>query len=237
MCFIILYSETHVLPRCETIEKLPKSGKTLPFYITVLFSEISADKNIRTGLYSSRKLYSTEKRSDLPERAMKQISELYNFSRSIFSPYEAWDQSWDYGRLHALPLWPEFVCISRYGKNTKYTHYCPTVNAIEFPLEGNLNIALTGENITLSPGEFLILPAGEQNTLATSNSDFCRKISCGLCGPLAVPLLHQLKLDPGREFIIKDPETAFTMLKEINRLLFYKEKKASRIFAENVFIF
>ena len=87
------------------------------------------------------------------------------------------------------------------------------------------------------PGEFLILPAGEQNTLATSNSDFCRKISCGLCGPLAVPLLHQLKLDPGRKFIIKDPETAFTMLKEINRLLFYKEKKASRIFAENVFIF
>ena len=58
-----------------------------------------------------------------------------------------------------------------------------------------------------------------------------------LCGPLAVPLLHQLKLDPGRKFIIKDPETAFTMLKEINRLLFYKEKKASRIFAENVFIF
>lgn len=157
---------------------------------------------------------------------MKQISELYNFSRSIFSPYEAWDQSWDYGRLHALPLWPEFVCISRYGKDTKYTHYCPALTAIEFPLEGNLNIALNGENITLSPGEFLILPAGEQNTLATSNSEFCRKISCGLCGPLAVPTLHQLKLDSGRKYIIKDPETAFTMLQEINRLLFYKEEKS-----------
>lgn len=214
-----------------------KAAKHYLFTSLCFFLKYLQIKTSEPACILSRKLYSTEKRSDLPERAMKQISELYNFSRSIFSPYEAWDQSWDYGRLHALPLWPEFVCISRYGKNTKYTHYCPTVNAIEFPLEGNLNMALTGENITLSPGEFLILPAGEQNTLATSNSDFCRKISCGLCGPLAVPLLHQLKLDPGRKFIIKDPETAFTMLKEINRLLFYKEKKASRIFAENVFIF
>ncbi len=153
---------------------------------------------------------------------MKQISELYNFSRSIFSPYEAWDQSWDYGRLHTLPLWPEFVCISRYGKDTKYTHNCPAVIAIEIPLEGNLNIALPGKNITLSPGEFLILPAGEQNTLATSNSDFCRKISCGLCGPLAVSTLSLLKLEPGRKYIIKNPETVFTILKEIERLLFYK---------------
>ena len=96
---------------------------------------------------------------------MKQISELYNFSRNIFSPYEAWDQSWNYGRLHALPLWPEFVCISRYGKNTKYTHYCPTVNAIEFPLEGNLNIALTGENITLSPANFLFSRLGNKTLL------------------------------------------------------------------------
>lgn len=127
-----------------------KAAKHYLFTSLCFFLKYLQIKTSEPACILSRKLYSTEKRSDLPERAMKQISELYNFSRNIFSPYEAWDQSWDYGRLHALPLWPEFVCISRYGKNTKYTHYCPTVNAIEFPLEGNLNIALTGENITLS---------------------------------------------------------------------------------------
>lgn len=158
---------------------------------------------------------------------MIRVSEIYHLSQSLFSPPDHnLNQSWDYGRKHALPLWLEFVCIARYGKESKFIHYCPTNTAVEIPLDGDLSVTLNGKSITVFPGEFLILPAGEENSLTSGPSGFCRKISCGLCGSLVVQILSMLRLSPGKKYILAEKEMILSILKEMERFLFRKEKKS-----------
>lgn len=88
----------------------------------------------------------------------KSGTEYYSFARADWIDSRKSTISWDYGRRHALPIWPEFVAKSCFHNEAFYTHHRPTSTAFELPLSGELLLEHGGEKITVRPGELYILP-------------------------------------------------------------------------------
>ena len=97
--------------------------------------------------------------------------EHYSFARAEWiDKLRQSTESWDYGRKHALPIWPEFVSKGYFHETMFYAHHRPTNTAFELPLTGELLVEHGDRKITVHPGELYILPAGEPNTLRAGNA-------------------------------------------------------------------
>ena len=97
---------------------------------------------------------------------------------------------WDYGRLHSMALFLDFVMESDCLPGWKYIHYNPNNYAFELPLSGELIVTSAERNFRLTCGDVLLLPPGEYNRLETPRG--CRKLSFGLLGELLIPTIPVL---------------------------------------------
>lgn len=132
--------------------------------------------------------------------------------------------SWDYGRKHALPLWMEFVGYSRWEKNSKFTHFTPNNTAFEIPLKGDMYITTGDRTRIVKAGQLLILPPGVDNHLRTGPSEFCWKLSCGLCGPLLEQHLATLHFSYDQIITIGNPEIYITHLNQLQHMILNKDE-------------
>ena len=97
---------------------------------------------------------------------------------------------WDYGRLHSMALFLDFVMESDCLPGWKYIHYNPNNYAFELPLSGELIVTSAERNFRLTCGDVLLLPPGEYHRLETPRG--CRKLSFGLLGELLIPTIPVL---------------------------------------------
>jgi len=122
----------------------------------------------------------------------QQGHELYSFVHYNQIEARGAVESWDYGRIHSLPVWPEFAARQFYNQNSYFRHGCASSVAFEFPLDGDLLIEREEKMTLLKPGSICILPTGEANALRAGPAGFCRKLSFALCGRLVEPFLIAL---------------------------------------------
>lgn len=153
-------------------------------------------------------------------------SEMYALSQFRASHLRGALESWDFGRKHALPLWPEFAGGQCFHEGNYYTHLCPSSTAFELPLLGELRIEHNGRTIVVKPGFLYILPAGEPNTLRPGPSGECWKLSFGLCGQMVAPLLATLGFSREQNLIeLTAPDKLRQMIESMLPLLRRKEEK------------
>lgn len=134
-------------------------------------------------------------------------------------------ESWDYGRTHNLPVWPEFVLRQYYLEDTYFRHGCSTSVAFEFPLDGDLQIEWEEKTTLLKPGGICILPQGEANVLRAGPSGFCWKLSVGLCGRLVEPFLIGLGFTGENNVLqLADPKRVQTLIEAMFPLLHNKKE-------------
>ena len=154
--------------------------------------------------------------------------ENYSFARADWIDSRESTISWDYGRKHALPIWPEFVTKSCFHDDAFYTHHRPTSTAFELPQSGELLLEHDGERITVRPGELYILPAGGPNTIRAGGAKECWKISAGFCGQLVAPALAALGLSGDRNLIrLTEPQRIHGLLERMFRLLREREPESA----------
>lgn len=153
-------------------------------------------------------------------------SELYSFQRFEQKTGRGVVESWDYGRIHSLPIWPEFVSRQYYLGNTYFRHSCTACVAFEFPLDGDLLIEREEKTALLKPGSIGILPLGEANLLRAGSAGFCWKLSVGLCGRLVEPFLIELGFS-GENNILKldEPKRVQTLIEAMFPLLHNQDEK------------
>ncbi len=151
--------------------------------------------------------------------------EHYSFARAEWiDKLRQSTESWDYGRKHALPIWPEFVSKGYFHETMFYAHHRPTNTAFELPLTGELLVEHGDRKITVHPGELYILPAGEPNTLRAGNATPCWKMSAGFCGQLVSPLLATLGLQGERNLIrLTTPQRIYDLLEKMFQLIRNRE--------------
>lgn len=151
--------------------------------------------------------------------------ELYSFQRFEQKNERGVIESWDYGRNHSLPIWPEFVSRQYYQENSYFRHGCTSFVAFEFPLEGDLLIELEDRKILLKPGSICILPLGEANALRAGPAGFCWKLSFGLCGRLVEPFLIALGFSgESSVFELADPKRFQALIEALLPLLHDKNQ-------------
>lgn len=155
----------------------------------------------------------------------KEGIEFYSFSKAAWVASRGSMASWDYGRKHALPFWPEFVTRHFYHDDVFFSHDRPTSTAIELPLSGELLIEHGERVTTVRPGELYILPVGERNALRAGTSGRCWKLSAGFCGQMIAPMLISLGISGDRHLIrLSDPERVRALLEQMFRLLEAKDE-------------
>lgn len=154
----------------------------------------------------------------------------YNISPQKFTTlYSLAMVAWDYGRLHAYPLWVDFIQRSNWVRDSEYMHGNPSKAAFEIPLDGDMAIEIDDTRYLVKAGELLILPAGIKNVLRTGPSGHCRKLSFGVCGNMVQNLLTSLSLEESRVYRLKNPDRVIRLLDTSAKLLYGKDpSEASR---------
>ncbi len=147
-------------------------------------------------------------------------SELYSFQRFEQRKGRGVVESWDYGRTHSLPIWPEFVSRQSYLGDSYFRHGCTSSVAFEFPLDGDLLIEREEETTILKPGQLCILPTGETNFLRAGPAGFCWKLSVGLCGRQVEPFLIGLGFTGENNVLeLAEPERVQALIEALFPLL------------------
>jgi AraC-like DNA-binding protein len=118
----------------------------------------------------------------------------------------------------------EFIGYSRWGKNSKFTHFTPNNTAFEIPLKGDMYITTGDRTRIVKVGQLLILPSGVYNHLRTGPSEFCWKLSCGLCGPLLEQHLATLHFSYDQIITIGDPEKYINHLNQLQHMILNKDE-------------
>lgn len=158
----------------------------------------------------------------------QQGHELYSFVHYNQIEARGAVESWDYGRIHSLPVWPEFVARQFYNKNSYFRHGCASSVAFEFPLEGDLLIEGEEGTTLLKPGSICILPPGEANALRAGPTEFCRKLSFALCGRQVEPFLIALGFNGKNNVLeLNEPERFQALIEALFPLL--RDKKETDI--------
>lgn len=123
---------------------------------------------------------------------------------------------WDFGRLHSMTLFLDFVMESDCLPGWQYIHHNPNNYALEIPLAGELTVVAVERRFRLTRGDALLLLPGEYNRLETPER--CRKLSFGLLGRLLIPTIPFLF--GNRTFFRRIPVDAVSRLaREAFRLL------------------
>ena len=130
-------------------------------------------------------------------------------------------QAWDYGRLHALPLWTEYVIFPAvYSRDYQFQETRTTMSSFEMVLEGSMTMILDEVRRTVHSNEICLIPAGKSKKFEVHEE--CRKVVFGICGQLHLPLLAMTGLYSKILHRLNDPEQILAILRELHRLL--KEK-------------
>jgi len=141
------------------------------------------------------------------------------------------NESWDYGRKHGLPLWCEYASKQHYLPGCSYVHYHPSLTALEMPLQGELLIECDERIIRVKPGEIYLLPAEQYNSLRPVSGKDCWKFAAGFCGNLLAPFLAELGFT-GKNNLLKpkNPELIAKLLETLMNLLHnQKEEEVPKI--------
>lgn len=89
------------------------------------------------------------------------------------------------------PLWFGWSLHSICRNGWYFKHSNTTINSIEIPFSGCLQIIRNNNVHNLTPGMAMILPEGEENRLTTQDASL-DKFAFGLKGSLAAPLIYSL---------------------------------------------
>jgi len=161
------------------------------------------------------------------EIEMRKGTDIYKLSRNESSEEQGRFilEGWDFGRLHNVPLWTEFVAFYHYPANWFFVHHNPPQTCFEIPIHGRLKITHRDRQLVLKPGEVYLLPAGEYNRLETDRKSYCSKWSMGICGNLLEMLLPELFREH-LHFFVRDLNPVLAPVKEIQDLM-HEKKPAS----------
>lgn len=138
-------------------------------------------------------------------------------------------QAWDYGRLHALPLWTEYVIFPAvYSRDYQFQETRTTMSSFEMVLEGSMTIILDEVRWMVHSNEICLIPAGKSKKFEVREG--CRKVVFGICGQIHLSLLGMFGIASRSVIRLRNPEYILGVLGELHRLLREKdESSVSRI--------
>lgn len=132
-------------------------------------------------------------------------------------------QAWDYGRLHALPLWTEFVIFPAvYSRDYQFQETRTTMSSFEMVLEGSMTMILDEVRQTVHSNEICLIPAGKSKKFEVHEE--CRKVVFGICGQIHLSLLGMFGIASRSVIRLRNPEYILGLLGELHRLLREKEE-------------
>ena len=124
-------------------------------------------------------------------------------------------QAWDYGRLHALPLWTEFVIFPAvYSRDYQFQETRTTMSSFEMVLEGSMTMILDEVRRTVHSNEICLIPAGKSKKFEVF----------GICGQIHLSLLGMFGIASRSVIRLRNPEYILGLLGELHRLLREKEE-------------
>ena len=138
-------------------------------------------------------------------------------------PYHIASQAWDYGRLHALPLWTEYVIFPAvYSRDYQFQETRTTMSSFEMVLEGSMTMILDEVRRTVHSNEICLIPAGQSKKFEVHEE--CRKVVFGICGQIHLSLLGMFGIASRSVICLRNPEYIRGLLGELHRLLREKEE-------------
>lgn len=138
-------------------------------------------------------------------------------------PYHIASQAWDYGRLHALPLWTEYVIFPAvYSRDYQFQETRTTMSSFEMVLEGSMTMILDEVRRTVHSNEICLIPAGQSKKFEVHEE--CRKVVFGICGQIHLSLLGMFGIASRSVIRLRNPEYILGLLGELHRLLREKEE-------------
>ena len=133
-------------------------------------------------------------------------------------PFHVTNESWDYGRLHALPLWTEYVLYPIiHPKGYSFSQNVMTTSSFEYILEGRMVIEQDESRTVLVPGDLCLIPAGSRKNLIIEEE--CRRLVVGFCGQLHLPLLAMTGILSKGFIHIKNDKRMVAVIRELHRML------------------
>ena len=158
-------------------------------------------------------------------RTMSKKGPVYTFD-SLYTPqikrkgfpFHVTNESWDYGRLHALPLWTEYVLYPIiHPKGYSFSQNVMTTSSFEYILEGRMVIEQDESRTVLVPGDLCLIPAGSRKNLIIEEE--CRRLVVGFCGQLHLPLLAMTGILSKGFIHIKNDKRMIAVIRELHRML------------------
>lgn len=138
-------------------------------------------------------------------------------------PYHIASQAWDYGRLHALPLWTEYVIFPAvYSRDYQFQETRTTMSSFEMVLEGSMTMILDEVRRTVHSNEICLIPAGQSKKFEVHEE--CRKVVFGICGQIHLSLLGMFGIASRSVIRLRNPEYILGLLGDLYRLLREKEE-------------
>ena len=138
-------------------------------------------------------------------------------------PYHIASQAWDYGRLHALPLWTEYVIFPAvYSRDYQFQETRTTMSSFEMVLEGSMTMILDEVRRTVHSNEICLIPAGQSKKFEVHEE--CRKVVFGICGQIHLSLLGMFGIASRSVIRLRNPEYILGLLGDQYRLLREKEE-------------
>lgn len=128
------------------------------------------------------------------------------------------NESWDYGRLHALPLWTEYVlCPIVQQKGYRFSQDITTTSSFEYILNGHMTVEQDGAMTLLKPGDLWVLPAGRRKSIIIEEE--CRRLVVGFCGQIHLQLLAVTGILSKNVIHIKNDKRVVAVIRELHSML------------------
>ncbi len=125
----------------------------------------------------------------MPTRKKHNVFRLAEEQETNYDKTRNYALSWDYGRLHGMPLWLESISEKTWLPGMEYARHNPINVTFEIILSGSMHIMVDGQNYLVKEKEFMILHPGIPNKMKTGPCKSCRKLLICFCGTILSQLL------------------------------------------------